>query len=131
MPNALIIRDEAAHGVRQHEYTLEVASSHLSVRELIFARVRQEVAKYNARTTEVYYGLVQPTDSEAVLNGYRLRKPRQLDADEQCARALEAFDRNGFFVLVNDRQVESLDEALELPDHSTVTFVKLVPLVGG
>ena len=43
----------------------------------------------------------------------------------------QAFTRNGFFVLVGDRQVESLDEELELKVDTDVSFVKLVPLVGG
>jgi len=44
---------------------------------------------------------------------------------------VEAFSRNGFVVLVGDRQVEGLDELLPLAEASTVAFVRLVPLVGG
>jgi hypothetical protein len=46
-------------------------------------------------------------------------------------RALEAFDRNGFFVLVGNRQAESLNESFEVKVETEVSFVKLVPLVGG
>ena len=45
--------------------------------------------------------------------------------------ALEAFERNGFFVIVGGRQVESLDEELALGADTDVRFVKLTPLVGG
>ena len=44
---------------------------------------------------------------------------------------VEAFGRNGFVVLVDDRQVEELDEDIELALGTEVTFLKLVPLVGG
>jgi hypothetical protein len=39
--------------------------------------------------------------------------------------------RNGFFVLVGDRQAESLDEPFEVKADTEVSFVKLMPLVGG
>jgi hypothetical protein len=74
---------------------------------------------------------VQPTDAERALNGYRLRRPRALDAEEQVRAALEAFEANAFFLLFNDRQVESLDEELVLTERGVVHFVKLLPLVGG
>ncbi|MCW5552407.1 MAG: hypothetical protein KIS67_09580 [Verrucomicrobiae bacterium] len=51
--------------------------------------------------------------------------------EERYCRALDAFARNGFFVLVGDRQAESLDEAFTVTPETEVSFVKLVPLVGG
>lgn len=44
---------------------------------------------------------------------------------------MKAFSRNGFVVLVGDRQVEDLDAGVGLPAGTEVTFLKLVPLVGG
>jgi hypothetical protein len=34
-------------------------------------------------------------------------------------------------LLVDDRQVEELEEVIEIRPDTTVTFLKLVPLVGG
>jgi hypothetical protein len=34
-------------------------------------------------------------------------------------------------VLVDDRQVQSLDDQIDLRHDSTVTFLRLMPLVGG
>ena len=45
--------------------------------------------------------------------------------------AVDAFGRNGFFVLVGDRQVEDLDEELTLDEAAHVAFIRLVQLVGG
>ena len=56
---------------------------------------------------------------------------RRACEEAQYERALQAFARNGFFVLVGDRQVEDLDEDLELEADTEVSFVKLVALVGG
>jgi hypothetical protein len=93
--------------------------------------VFQEVAEHNVRGGEVFRGLVQPTDTERTLNGFRMRTPRRVDPQRQAERALEAFERNGFVVLVGDRQVEALDAVVDLRGDTRVTFLKLVPLVGG
>jgi len=75
--------------------------------------------------------LVQPTDSEIELNGYRLREPRRLDWEKQADTAVKAFAKNGFFVNVDGRQVDSLDEDVTITADTDVSFVRLVPLVGG
>ena len=79
----------------------------------------------------MFVGLVQPTDAEAALNGYRTRTRRELDWEKQRDAALAAFETNGFFVLVGERQLESLDERIRVELGTEVSFVKLVPLVGG
>lgn len=123
--------DETTAGDRGAGWELEVAEERLAVRELIRRRVFQEVAEYNARTPEVFQGLVQPQDAERVLNGYALRTPRRIDPEAQTELALRAFAGNGFLLLVGDRQVTDPDEEVELPLGTEVTFLKLVPLVGG
>ncbi|MEU4695315.1 hypothetical protein [Actinoplanes sp. NPDC023714] len=45
-------------------------------------------------------------------------------------RAVESFSRNGFVVLVGGRQVEDLDETVDLSGGAEVTFLRLVPLAG-
>lgn len=123
--------DETTSGEPRGSWGLEFTEERLSARELIRRRVFQEVAEYNARQPGVFNGLVQPTDAERTLNGYRLRTPRRLDPERQCELALDAFGRNGFLLLVADRQVEELDDEVELPAGTEVVFLKLVPLVGG
>ena len=127
----LTILDETASGSILHRLEVEMAQEMLTVRELIAQRVHDEVTAYNARQTGTFQGLVQPTESERVLNGFRLRPAKLIDAEQQVYRALEAFQQNGFFLLVNDRQAESLDEEVWLGTGATASFVKLTPLVGG
>ncbi|MET7378168.1 hypothetical protein ABZT08_04955 [Streptomyces sp. NPDC005526] len=123
--------DETTAGDRGAGWGLEVAEERLTVRELIRRRVFREVAEYNARTPRVFQGLVQPRDAERVLDGYALRAPRRIDPGAQTELALTAFAGNGFLVLVGDRQVTDPDEEVELTQGTEVTFLKLVPLVGG
>ena len=56
---------------------------------------------------------------------------RKIDWQEQFQRALESFARDGFFVLVGDQQAEDLDQEFEVKVETEVSFVKLMPLVGG
>ena len=61
----------------------------------------------------------------------QVREQRKLDWHAQSRAALEAFGRNGFLLLVDERQIESLDEEIRVRPETRVTFLKLVPLVGG
>jgi hypothetical protein len=131
MAATLMVHDETATGRRLRSFTLSVPAARLTVRELISHRIRQEVDAYNRASSEVFEGLVQPTDTEWVLNGYRMKTRRPLDPEAQVAFALQAFQGNGMIVLVDDRQVESLDEAVAVTPTTHVRFLKLVPLVGG
>jgi hypothetical protein len=123
--------DESTAGARSPAWAMEIFEERLPLRELIKRRVYQEVAEYNAAQSDVFRGLVQPTDTEVALNGFRMTTPRRIDPRPQYELALTAFSRNGFVVLVDDRQVEELDDVVELRRDTEVAFLKLVPLVGG
>ena len=131
MAISLVIHDETLFGAKDNALTLDFLTEIITVRELIRERVYEEVRQYNATTPEYFRGLVQPTDAEATLNGHRLRERRRVDWEEQYRLALEGFQRNGFFILVDDQQVESLEDTMSLTPTTQVSFIKLVPLVGG
>lgn len=131
MPATLTIRDETPGATSFREWSLEVLTERLSVRELIESRVYQEVQDYNRRQPAEFQGLVQPSDAERTLNGCRLKQPRQLDWHEQRDRAIEAFESNQILVLINDRQAESLDQQFDVKPGTEVTFLRLTLLVGG
>ncbi|GAA2300632.1 hypothetical protein GCM10010402_69240 [Actinomadura luteofluorescens] len=128
---AVNFRDETAAGAPVAGFQVAGLPDRMTVRELIRLRVREEVARHNARPSDRFHGLVRPDDAETELNGYRLREPRRLDWERQADIAERAFLGNGFFVLAADRQVEDLDEEIDLTGDPDLVFVKLVPLVGG
>lgn len=130
MPTLMIV-DETPAGKETAEATLEFPSDRVTVRELIRGRVYQEVQDYNLKQPEYFKGLVQPTDAEATLNGFKLRKARKVDWQKQFDKAIQSFESNGFMLLVKSHQVESLDEEVEIKADTKVSFVKLTPLVGG
>ena len=134
-PMTVTIRDETAAGRATGETVVEFLTETVTVRELIRGRVYQEVDDYNRRrhggADGSFRGLVDPTDAERTLNGVRPRSGRAIDWRAQFDLACTAFDRNGFFVLVDEKQVESLDDEVTLRPGTAVSFVKLTPLVGG
>jgi len=128
---AVTIIDEVPGRGRQVAFKLKLWSESVTARELIERRVRHEVNMYNEKAPDIFLGLVQPTDSERTLNGWRLKTPRSINAEEQVANAWEAFSRGRILLLVDDRQVDILDEEVTLRRDAEVCFYKLVPLVGG
>ncbi len=126
----LQIRDENGLGEVYHELTLSFSTIEVSVREIIAERVREEVVLYNRRTADYQrHALVKPTELEARLNPEKKR--HQVDVEKQIDIALKAFLGNGFFVLVDNIQVEELDQLISIKPDTTVSFIKLTPLVGG
>lgn len=126
------VRDETASGQSLYEMSLEFLSERVTVRELIRERVHHEVKEFNRRQDNLmFHGLVQPEDAERELNGSRLRTHRPLDWEAQFALALAGFSANAFFLLVDNRQAERLDEEFVVGPQTTVSFIKLTPLVGG
>ena len=132
-PFTLTVRDETTTGKALATLDLQLEAEHITVAELIRARVHQEVRAHNARSAAApqFNGLVQPDRTERELNGERGGRRRPVDADRQTEVALGAFERGHVLLLVDDRQVEELDHEVTLRPGSTVTFLKLVPLVGG
>ena len=134
MSMTITLYDETLPGERTASLRLDLLTSTITLRELIRRRVYEEVQDYHAAPpTAVFRGLVTPTPVEAALNGPKSEpKPkRRIDWEAQYEKALTAFNRNGFFVLVGDRQIESLDEEIALKLDTEVSCVKLVALVGG
>lgn len=131
MPVTVQVWDEVLPGSRTSAEAVTLPQSTTSVRDLIRCRVRQEVDRYNQTQPNLFCGLVQPEESEQMLNGFRLKARRPLEWQTQVERACASFERNGFLLLVDGRQMASLDEVIELRTESEVEFVKLVPLVGG
>jgi hypothetical protein len=121
----------ASIGKPEHTFTVHVSGETITARELIRTRVFQEVEEYNQELPAAFRMLVQPSEAERTLNGFKFSKPRQVDPQAQFEKAIQAFEGNGFLVLVNERQVDSLDDEIALRPETEVSFLKLVPLVGG
>jgi hypothetical protein len=135
VPITVTIKDQSGAGRVAASITLDGIADRITLRDLVRTRVREEVARYNAERAAarggIFAGLVMPEGAELTRLGFRMPKPRLIDWEQQAGKAIEAFGHNGFFVLVDDRQVTELDEELALTPDSDIRFIRLVQLVGG
>ncbi|QYX77904.1 hypothetical protein [Streptomyces akebiae] len=106
--------EETASGERGEGRAVELAAERVTVEELIRRRVFLSSAEDPARRTA----------------GRSTQAPAE-PPEARAEAALGAFAGNGLLVLVGDRQVTEPDEEIELSAGAEVTFLRLVPLVGG
>lgn len=123
------ISDQSLSGEIQNSIEVNLTKV-TSPSKIITARVTKEVDKYNSKSQSVFNGLVQPIHQERILNE-QASKFKSIDVEKQIYVALDAFQKNGFFILVDDCQVTTLDQQIEITQTSQINFIKLTPLVGG
>lgn len=127
----LIIKDETFTGDILNKIEIEIANELITVKDLISCRVQAEVNQYNQKSSEYFKGLIQPSDTEKTLNGFKFRKKRNIDVEKQVYIALDSFQKNSYFILIDNIQAESLDQEVLVHQDTSVSFLKLTPLVGG
>ncbi len=127
----LTITDETTGGKVTNEVNITFQNELTTVQDIIKARVDAEVEAYNRKLPEYYRGLVQPGETEQTLNGYKMKERRKVDAEKQYLTALDAYQKNGFFILIDNIQAESLQQMVVINPNTSISFIKLTPLVGG
>ncbi len=127
---SVTIRDENFPRSEVVELLLKLSSANLTVRNLIAERVRTEFdQRLIDRQGKAVSPLIGANPKEAALNGDH--HSGKINPERQVEVALKAFETNGFILLIDDRQVETLEEKVEIHADTVVTFLKLTPLVGG
>jgi hypothetical protein len=138
---------------RELRHRLALPSERITARDLIRCRIEADVALHNAAESARVEAriaadedgsagawLVKPGEVERALNGPRgaygpgvpaRKSPVLVRSEPLVAAALAAFARSGLFMIFDGRQIEDLDEVLTVEPDSAVTFLRLVPLVGG
>ena len=124
----LTIKDETTSGKVLNEIALQFENEYITVKELITTRIIKEVEKYKNNVCNFKKGLVLPSDLERRLNNKDLPT---IDVEKHIYIALDAFNKNMFFILVDDEQVEELNQKFLIDESTKVSFIKLTPLVGG
>ncbi|MFI0429194.1 hypothetical protein [Mariniflexile sp. HMF6888] len=128
----LILKDITFTGDILNQIKIAVANERTTVKDLIAARVEAEVEAYNNKLPEYFNGLIQPTNAEKTLNGFKLRDRKQkIDIEKQVLIAYDAFQKNGYFILIDDQQADDLEQEVLVNKSTEINFVKLTQLVGG
>jgi len=87
----LTVKDETFGGKILNEINISLSGERCTVKDIIEARVIAEVNTYNEKLPEYYKGLVQPSESEITLNGFRVKERKKVDPEKQVYIALTAF----------------------------------------
>jgi hypothetical protein len=114
------VRDETMTGREIESWVLPGLPDEMTARELVRLRVREEVARFNAAGGGAFRGLVGPKEGGG-----------RIDWESQADAACAAFAGNGFVMIAGERQVDDLDEVIDLRRAAEVSFIRLIPLVGG
>lgn len=127
----LIIHDETVAGSILNQVKISLPTETVKVADLIKARVVQEVKEFNHRRPEYYRGIVPPAEAEVALNGYRLTKRHRLNVGKQCLRALEAFQRKDFLLIIDETKIDDPNHVIEIKPHTKISFLRLNSPVRG
>lgn len=112
----------------------------ITVRELIHERVRLELEREAERRRSAGNAAIPITPEEARLNlalrpsplaAAMFDDPDAPGAQAKVRLAERAFAEGRYFVLLDDRQADDLDEVIDLAATSQATFLMLTPLKGG
>jgi hypothetical protein len=126
-----LMRDETTSGREIDAWVLPGLPDLVTARELVRLRVREEVARFDAAGGDVFRGLVRPAAGSETEQGVRVPAGAHIDWRAQADAACDAFARNGFVMVTGDRQIADLDELIDLRRDSEISFIRLIPLVGG
>ena len=75
--------------------------------------------------------LIEPGIEEKYLNKKKTNLRKKINLEKEIQFAEKAFEENNFFILVDDKQYEHLNDKVILEEDSKISFIKLIPLVGG
>ena len=126
----LIIKEENFAGKVLNEISVQLSKELLTVGELIQLRVEQEVEKHNACIQKK--GTAYTHEIESQLNQRNAFTQGKLaDPEKETFRAWEAFKNNQVFILIDQKQAESLEQEILANENTKVSFIQMTPLVGG
>lgn len=105
---------------------IALAERELTAGALIAEHVRAEVARAQSRregSLALHY----------LLDEQPQRQPaeRALDPEAEVAAAIAGFAAKRYVLMVDGASVTALDQPLALTERSAVSFVRLMPLIGG
>ena len=108
-----------------------------TLRSLLTALVRQEVAAYHERQESVgmLRVLTERDLSDGATTGRISVVPQERSGtvtfEDATQTALQAYGDGLYYVFVDDEQIEGLDQVLTLKSDSTLLFLRLTALAGG
>lgn len=123
MRNIIILEENIAGQILKTN-SFDIHSESITIKDLIKNMVNQEVLIFNKNSrNNTMYGYNHLASD--------ISKSKNIDAEQEYFLALDAFQKNGFFIIVDDKQVESIDEEIYISENTKISFIKITQLVGG
>ena len=108
--------------------------STLPLRDIIALKARAEIDRAE-RSQEAEHALSMryliDEDLAWARGGAAKPNARVVDTRQEIERALSSFTEGRYFVVVDGRRRDNLDEAIELAPTTTIKFIRILPLRGG
>ena len=120
------LQSQTLLGTVEKYQNLVISSEQTTLRKLITDHIE---ARYLVLAPKIEQ-INTRTDYEKTLNTEKAQN-RFSELEIQLEEIFELFRKNRFLVLVDDCQINDLDENFQLSTHSTIQFIKLIPLIGG
>jgi hypothetical protein len=119
-------------------WQVPISSDGLTLRDLIFDIVDAEVTAFHDRQEQQRLPQILTKDTITwglekgkIISGDRDFDPQSVDMQTAFETAIQAFSDGLYYVFIDDRQYETLDEEVTLQPYSKVLFLRLVAMVGG
>lgn len=128
----VIISDEKIGGKIISQIELMLESEVITLRELIFARVKKEIQEIKSNKNSSQENSFNSNAMENALNENSNKyNIEDLNEIQQGKYACQSFKKNAFFVIVDNEQIEHLDQEIIFDETTKVSFIRLVPMIGG
>lgn len=106
------------------------------IRRTVEEQIRELLVSYRLDAAQAQRALNRlyliEQEIQAQEAGGRIRyAPLQIDSAVEVRRALRAFEKGAYLLVVDGRRVQRLDERLTFRPGCRVTFLRLTPLIGG
>jgi hypothetical protein len=128
----VMVCDQTVGGPITHQMMIDFLTENITLRDLIKSRVYQEVKDTNAKRSISATAMFQLSATEAMLNeAQKHREFKPIEFQTEYDKAIDAFLKGRYFVLIDNHQPMDLDEMIVLHPDKKVNFIKLVYLTGG
>lgn len=125
----VVMRDQSSGGHVLGGAIVEGVADPTTLGEIVEARIRGEVADYNADPGPVYHGLVAPEDSIRYSDGLRMQDPRPLDADRFVRAAREAVGQGIVRFRFADQATADLSTPVEVATVDEIVVELARPII--
>jgi hypothetical protein len=141
-----VVVGETRPGPSLGQVSIELATGSIAIRDLIAMVVEEQVHDLLARrrlealdaqlALDRQYLSAREVADQAARGRVSMPSPAAagrgaVNVAAQVAKALDGFERKVLRVVIDGRPAETLEERVALRPETKVTFLRLVPLVGG